>query len=312
MNTSSNTARTARPLEIFLGIISLGLTLIVSFAVGTIFFALINKYVTDPLAYSGYYSESSVRYAIATLIVTFPLLWGSRKYLKKLMIDGGGALRSRIYDTATYILLFIAGAVALGDLVTIVFYFLSGEASGRFLLKSLVVLSISALVFGYYLADRKVREYAANASKRAIKAVEVISIVLVVIAVVWGFVATGGPGSARLERLDSSRVSDLSSLEGALNRYANDLGVLPDSLESLKEFVSYDVDIVDPVTKDPYEYRIIDGDATGDNIVSYELCAVFSAEGSEDGYYSSKLWKGHAKGRVCQEVKHAITKQVVR
>ncbi len=53
----------------------------------------------------------------------------------------------------TYLTLFIAALFVLGDLITLVFYLLSGETTVRFLLKVLSVASITGGIFGYYLKD---------------------------------------------------------------------------------------------------------------------------------------------------------------
>ena len=56
-----------------------------------------------------------------------------------------------------YLTMFLAAAIMIGDLVTLIFNFLSGELTTRFILKALVVLLVMAAIFVYYLWE--VRRY---------------------------------------------------------------------------------------------------------------------------------------------------------
>jgi len=53
----------------------------------------------------------------------------------------------------TYLTLFIAATVLIGDLITLVYNALGGELTTRFLLKVLTVAVIAGGTFGYYLWD---------------------------------------------------------------------------------------------------------------------------------------------------------------
>ena len=53
----------------------------------------------------------------------------------------------------TYIALFLAAGVVIGDLITFLAYFLRGELTVRFVLKVITVLVIAGGVFWYYLAS---------------------------------------------------------------------------------------------------------------------------------------------------------------
>ena len=53
----------------------------------------------------------------------------------------------------TYLTLFIAASILIGDLTTLVYNLLGGELTIRFILKVLVVGAIAGTVFGYYLGD---------------------------------------------------------------------------------------------------------------------------------------------------------------
>ncbi len=53
----------------------------------------------------------------------------------------------------TYLTLFLAATVLIGDMIALVYNLLGGEIAVRFLLKVLVAAVIAGAIFGYYLWD---------------------------------------------------------------------------------------------------------------------------------------------------------------
>lgn len=113
--------------------------------------------------------------------------------------------------------------------------------------------------------------------------------VVVVAAIVAGVWAVGGPETARLERLDAERRSDLGRIQSALRRE----DPLPASLEALGERLSGD-ERADPATGEPYGYRAL-SDST------YELCATFALGSDRLGSPRGAIGRYEA-GRHCFEV----------
>ncbi|MNC98380.1 hypothetical protein D3C83_163200 [compost metagenome] len=58
----------------------------------------------------------------------------------------------------TYLTLFLAAAVLIGDMITLVYNALGGEITIRFALKVLVAAVISGAIFGFYLRDLRREE----------------------------------------------------------------------------------------------------------------------------------------------------------
>ena len=56
----------------------------------------------------------------------------------------------------TYLTLFVAATILIGDLTTLVYNVLGGELTVRFVLKVAVVGAIAGTIFGYFL--REVRQ----------------------------------------------------------------------------------------------------------------------------------------------------------
>ncbi len=124
-----------------------------AFSLNNLFFALIHLSFPgeDPTITSEEFS--TIRWSIAALIFSFPLFIWISWFTARAVGKDFGKRRSAIRKTLTYLTLFIAALFVLGDLITLVFYLLSGDTTARFLLKVLSVASITGGIFGYYLKD---------------------------------------------------------------------------------------------------------------------------------------------------------------
>jgi hypothetical protein len=110
---------------------------------GNLIFQFINRIFPDPsvsLAGFGGYTRDAIRWSVSSIIVAFPIF---------LYVSHASKVRKWL----TYITLFIAAGVIIGDLTIVVFNFLGGELTTRFLLKGLTVGTIAGAIFGYYLWD---------------------------------------------------------------------------------------------------------------------------------------------------------------
>jgi uncharacterized membrane-anchored protein len=66
----------------------------------------------------------------------------------------------------TYFILFISSVVVIGSLIRILNNFLDGALTINFVLKALTVLSIAALIFGFYFYDIKRKEFETNKANK--------------------------------------------------------------------------------------------------------------------------------------------------
>lgn len=128
---------------------------IVSFNLGSLLFALIDKAAPDALADKNYYfgADSQINGAVAGLIVAAPIFFWLARILLKARATNPALQRSRIRKWLIYVSLVIAGCVLVGDAISLVYSFLSGELTTRFLLKSLVVAVIAGAIFGYFITN---------------------------------------------------------------------------------------------------------------------------------------------------------------
>src|SRR5665811_1340717 len=112
---------------------------------------------------------------------------------------------------AIILTLFLASVAMIGDLITLLTTFLSGEAlTTAFLLKVLVIILISAGVFMHFIADLN-GYWDANPSYRMM--IRIAVAVLAVVTIVSGFFIVGTPAQARLARYDAQKVSDLQNIQ---------------------------------------------------------------------------------------------------
>ena len=120
-----------------------------------------------------------------------------------------------------------------------------------------------------------------------------ISLAVVVLSgVIVGICLLDSPAQERLRRLDERRVDDLRELSYEVDFYWTREGILPTSLEELSSEPGVFVNLLDPETGQPYEYRVLSSN-------TYELCAVFALDtaAEQDRFYKD-VWS-HGPGRQC-------------
>jgi hypothetical protein len=120
-------------------------------------FDILDLVIRDPAAHDNTgYIESNIRYWMAWTIVFAPtylaLAFKAEQRVKGMV----SAPMSGARQWLTYLTLFFAGLTALGDLVAVLYHFLGGMATSRFLLKVLVVAFVSGSVLTYYF--RSIRQ----------------------------------------------------------------------------------------------------------------------------------------------------------
>jgi len=115
--------------------------------------------------------------------------------------------------------------------------------------------------------------------------------VVVVAAIVAGFVVLGSPSEERARRLDQRRVFDLQQLTIAIDYYVREHRRLPASLDDLASTSAGNVSVRDPISSQPYGYRVVSDTA-------YELCATFDRESKGEVGFGSQP-SAHAAGQKC-------------
>ena len=130
---------------------------------GSLLFDLINRTwpdtamgVTDGL-YGGS-PDSGMRFSIAALLIAFPVFaFVARRVARDVARHPINRL-SPVRRWLTYLTLFIATTVLVGDMTTLLYHLLGGEITLRFVLKVVVVAFIAGGIFGWYLWDLRREE----------------------------------------------------------------------------------------------------------------------------------------------------------
>jgi len=296
--------RSAR--DAFLYLLTFASLYITVWSVIVLYFTYLDYLYPDP-AWMDWYAEAAldtVRYAIAAIIVGFPLFIVVTVILERVVPKEPDSQVHPVRKWLTYFTVFLAAAVILGDVITLLYYFLEGALTTRFVLKVVVLLVMGQVVLSYYFLSPRPAA-TSKPPNRLSQFLSVAALLLVTGSVVLGFAMAGSPFSARLRRLDEKRVEDLRAIHRTIQEMAtktdkntNTVKVIRPLPKTLDEVADYQrtreagrrLDLVDPQTGEKYAYAVTD-DKT------YELCATFELAREK----KRDLFWNHPAGKHCFE-----------
>ncbi|WP_037227653.1 DUF5671 domain-containing protein [Roseobacter sp. GAI101] len=121
---------------------------------GAINLVLVLQALVDlAFAEENYGATRQIRWGVSVLIVTAPLyLWLTLRERGRLAQDPA-LYRSAMRKWLTYIALLLAAMTLLGDLIATVFALLTGDLTGQFLIKALIVMIVAGGIFLFYVDD---------------------------------------------------------------------------------------------------------------------------------------------------------------
>ena len=130
-----------------------------AYHLGSLLFDLINRAMPDPGdGMRSLVFADSLRFSFAALLIAFPVFaWMSRLLARDVARHPIKRL-SPVRRWLTYLTLFVAAGILIGDMTSLVYNLLGGEATPRFLCKVAVVAMIAGGVFHYYLHDLRREE----------------------------------------------------------------------------------------------------------------------------------------------------------
>ena len=146
--------------EAFLYLVLFSTLYVSAFSLGRLLFQFINQAFPDPAAPAAVAAavRQAIRWSISSLVVAFPV------FLYVAWLTGRETRRdpskraSKVRRWLTYLTLFVAAGVLVGDVTSLVYSLLGGELTARFVLKVSTIAVIAGAVFGYYLRDLRLEE----------------------------------------------------------------------------------------------------------------------------------------------------------
>jgi len=146
--------------EAFLYLVLFATLYVSAFHLGSLLFDLINRALPDPADpdHALRAIAQSMRWSVASVVIAFPVFLFVAHRLGREVARRPLKRLSAVRRWLTYLTLFVAAAVLIGDMTALVYNLLGGEVTLRFVFKVLVVALIAGTVFGYYLIDLRHEE----------------------------------------------------------------------------------------------------------------------------------------------------------
>ena len=276
----------------------------VALSVGAIAFAFVDANIADDLDRSRS-SLYGLRWQVSWLLVGFPIFIFLGARLGAARRADPNRRTSRLRAWLTYITLIFAALALIGDLVAVVYGYLDGDVSARFLSKAFIVAAISGTILVTYSRDA---ERVSSGGDVVGRGLALLASLVTVGLVIWAFTVVLTPGAVRDLKIDNQRISDLGSIVRLVDCHASYFDEAPDDLAEgagrLAEYaasnpVAYGcaADLPkDPITKQAYQYQRT-------SKTTFTVCASFSRgwpEGREpDGQRQRRIARfgGYAGGR---------------
>lgn len=313
-NLEKSFTKKSSTVEIIINLFSFILLGIFATSLGVLSYGIINYFLPDRLAisydYGSFASFALIHYAIAALVISFPLYYFTIKLWFKSFHVNENKEESKLTKWITYLVLLITAILIVGDLIAVIFNVLQGEITIRFFLKALVILLIVGGIFGFYFLERKKVQYRKEVAEKMFSIFGWLATGLIIVAIILGFVVSGSPTTGRKRSFDEIRANDLQELASCIGDYASKHKALPNSLVDLQSDSSYSycANKKDPETGEIYEYKVIKEKIEQGQIVKgeFELCADFSLilknQNYKQGFYNennNSKWYQHEIGRSC-------------
>lgn len=255
------------PKDFFLYLLSILTLYLVTANIISLLFNYINR--KFPFSSEYFFNNYSIRWNLATIIVTLPVLMYTLLSLKKDSESNPIKNNLRIRKWLLGFTLFFAILILMFDIGTLLFYFLGGDLTVRFVLKTLVVLVIIGYVLYFYLHEMKIGWTLAQLKIR----LTVIAIICLLI-LGKGFFLVGSPLRAQKQVMDNRRIADLREIQSQIISYWTHKQRLPENLDQLtNEIEGYKVPN-DPETHRPYPYHNM-------SKYTFRICAEFKSNSNE-------------------------------
>ncbi len=148
--------------EVFVYLILFAALYAAAFSIGALVFEIINRGFPDLLEVQSSnfirFSDDRIRWDISMIIVAFPVFFFTFRAVTRELAKDQTKRTSRSRKWLTYLTLFIAGVLLVGDTAVLIYNFLGGELTIRFLLKVATIAIIAGGIFAYFIEDMRKEE----------------------------------------------------------------------------------------------------------------------------------------------------------
>ena len=235
----------------------------------TLLFAQINIWLPEPDEAQSYRRLSGLRWSMAALIVFIPVFWLLDRKDRQATSADPARQHGTVRRWLSAIAMLLAMITLLGDALYLIYSWLDGQITVRFLVKSATVAAMALVVLTYF---RETRDLPFRMLPVPAAWVLIASSLL---ALGLSFWLVGGPGQGQMEQRDRWRISDLRVLIGDVALCTRiDRTNMPESL--------------DPMTcaRNPARLTGYASDITYHRITAneFELCTDVEAPDMLDGY----------------------------
>jgi hypothetical protein len=266
-----------------------------------ILFTIIDVITKDSAENNVYYntynynSYSELHSSIALISITLPLslllsYWIRREHIK-VTPEGNSPVKKFAIGANV-----VASLIAIcGSLFTIIYQYLEGDISSRFIAKVVSSFILSAVLFAYY---RIIYVKGQSKTVQYQNSFGIASVVFVVSLCVYSIVLTGSPTQIRKEKFDDIRLTNLSNIQQIVLSYWQSHRVLPNDLAEMTDAMSHTSIPKDPRSGDSYEYVIMTQSETVNNKTSgatFKICATFETERDNSKKFEEMKTKDIAK-----------------
>ncbi len=143
----------AKPREAFLYAVMFLALFVSAFNLGALVFGFVDLVFPHPQDPPEEITRDGIRWAVSVLVVACPVYLYLAAVIRRAVASDPSARASRLRQQLTYVTLFVASCVLIGSVSAVVYNFLDGAVTVRFVLKVLTVGTIAGSAFAHYLRD---------------------------------------------------------------------------------------------------------------------------------------------------------------
>src|SRR5215208_4489878 len=140
--------------EAFMYVVMFTTLYLSAWSFGSLIFEFIERAFPDrAMERAGQFSLAAIRWNLSSLVAAFPVFLYVGSLVARSIRRDPTKRASSIRRNLTYVTLFVASCMLLGDVTTLIYNLLGGELTIRFILKALTVALIAGAAFVYYVAQ---------------------------------------------------------------------------------------------------------------------------------------------------------------